>query len=66
MLLYINFSGINTKYRGISNCVLISTTNVKELNDIIEMTDGISVGAAVSIARLKQELETVIKRLPGK
>ena len=60
------FLGIDTKYNGISNTVLISTANVKELHDITEITDGISVGAAVSIARLKQELETITERLPGK
>ena len=45
---------------------LVEVTQIQELKDIYEMEDGVCVGAAVTLSILKEYLEVLVVKLPGK
>lgn len=57
--------GVETKFKNICYRTIISPGSVPELNIIENVSDGIVIGAAVTLARLEEILNEEIKKLPN-
>ncbi|BFZ07584.1 hypothetical protein BsWGS_10623 [Bradybaena similaris] len=56
--------GVETKFKNMKYPILISTTNVPELQSVLVGDDGVTVGASVTLSQLSDELKKVIRSLP--
>ncbi|CAG5132521.1 unnamed protein product [Candidula unifasciata] len=56
--------GVETKFKNMNYPVLISTTNVPELQSVSVSEDGVTIGGAVTLSQFNDELKKVILSFP--
>ena len=58
--------GIDMRKKHMVYKTLVEVTQIQELKEIYEIEDGVRVGAAVTLNILKEYLEVLVVKLPGK
>ncbi|XP_055681417.1 xanthine dehydrogenase [Lutzomyia longipalpis] len=56
--------GVEVKFRNCNFPILVSTTEVSELNKISETSEGLKVGASVALSQMEQKLRELIEKHP--
>uniref|UniRef100_A0A7G3B8P1 Xanthine dehydrogenase n=1 Tax=Lutzomyia longipalpis TaxID=7200 RepID=A0A7G3B8P1_LUTLO len=56
--------GVEVKFRSCNFPILVSTTEVPELNKISETSAGLKVGASVALSQMEQKLRELIEKHP--
>lgn len=65
LLIIINFSGVEVKFKQYVYPVLIQPIKIKELCEITELESSIRIGSSVTLDEMEKALRSQIKIKPG-